>query len=349
MTDMPRTCLYCSEAFGCRYLSDSRGVFVPERVITEENPRECKEWAPVGSRQKWVRDMMYRLQGDGGVRVIHQMPRIIMDSLVQREQEEEKMNVDDNPDFASMLREGMTTEEREAQLRYETDPEGNVLVDEQGKGRPRAQYVISKFATDPGQHIQLDHSAGMFYTLDAVVKFILDKEVELGYLVKSKKPKKENQPAGPKGPAAKQETSMPIEGRKIIRPTSKAAEAPAAAAPKGGPVGLPKAPGKVAPPPKRPATQAETAQAAAPAASIDIRELIPDIQVAVGQAVSAAIEELKKELLGAIQASRNDSIDAITILHDLAAQTGGTFRGEDGSVLPDKFDTERKILDYIPQ
>jgi hypothetical protein len=355
---------------GCKYLSDSGGVFVPERAITEDNFHECPDWNQVGPRQKWTRDALFSLQGEGAVRVLHQLPRILVKDLVQTEQEEEEMNIDDNPNFSAMLREGLTTAEREEQLRFETDENGVVTVDEQGQTRPRPQYVISRFACDPQQHIQLDHSSGIFYKTDEVIKYILDREVEQGLLVKSKRPKKENQVADVSSYAEpnQKETQMPIEGRKIIRPTTVAATAPAEAqvqqdesappapppsGPKLGPVGLPRVGmAKVAQPPKRLNTGGTPPAATAGAASIELRDILPEFQIIVKQVIKAELVALKNEIIAELSAKveegANKGISAITILHDLACQTGGTFT-TDGSALEQKFECEDKILDYIKQ
>lgn len=344
---LKQSCFNCSQLMGCPFLADKKGIFNGANVVNGGNPIECADWAPIDQRQKDVRDVLYGIQGEGCLRVLHQVPSMIMEQLTEEERAGE-MNLGDMPDLAGMLQKGMTTTEREEQLRYETDEDGNLVYDESGDElvkRPRPSYQLRKFACDLEGHIQLDHSVGMFWTTDQVVRHILATEVEQGSITKVKKTK-----------AAKTEqqteTNMAKEGRRVLinRGGSKG---PKVGASRGAP-----AEGKVGKPPARKGAAAKNTPAEAPAGgnggtdpAFDAQSLIQDMQVAIGETVARAVNEAKNELFARIEAAESRALDATTILHDMLVQTGGTmqYEDEDGEVqsLPEQFTAKNRILSYL--
>lgn len=352
---MEKTCINCASLLGCKLLSDDKGKFVPERIITETNLKSCNGWGEVGPLQKRVRDAMYGLQEENSLRVLHQLPDIVMKPLVEQEESDEM--IVDMPDFAGMLWEGMTTADRDEQLRYETDESHNVTVDDDGNKRPRSTLVLRKFACDPEGHIQLDHSVGMFWTTEQVIKHILAVEVEQELITKAKKPKKGKQgQTEPAAAAAPKETKMAGK-RVLITPKGKAAGASA-----GPKVGGPKAGGaKVAKPPARKgATQApaEEEPAAAPAASVDfdVAALAEDTALKTAENVNALLIEqvnLLRAELDEVKKGMADIMDAVTIHYDMGVQTGGTYQYEDeegnAQPLPEMFSHDKRILGFLDE
>lgn len=348
------SCLHCVNILGCPMLSDSKGTFVLERVITSENYRECKDWEPIDSMQHEVRKTLVGIQGDNALRILHRVGTIIQNEEGQNEMTE------DIPDFAGILREGMMSADREEQLRFETDEEGNVLLEDLGNGetfkRPRPTYQLRKFACDPEGYIQLDHSAGMFQTQDWLIKHILKIEIDQGFITRSKRTKT----TAPKTEAEPQETEDMAVGRKVL--TRRGGKG--GASNKGGPKGPPKPGGgkssRVGKPPKKTAATRDAGGDEAPAGlpdaqGFDIEGLAEELQVKVGETVSRLVNEKFNELdarLEDVQVRVQELMDGLTIFHDFMIQTGGTMQYEEGEevvALPEMYDHERKILGHLEE
>jgi hypothetical protein len=332
-------------------LSDAKGTFVLERVIRTKDHRECPDYGPITPMQHEVRKSLVGIQGeDSTLRILHRVGTIINDD------DEEGANemMEDMPDFAGMLVEGMMSADREEQLRYETDEQGNVTPEDLGNGelvkRPRPTYQLRKFACDPEGYIQLDHSQGMFQTQDWLIKHILKIEIDNGLITRSKRTKT----TAPKSEAEPQETEDMAVGRKVL--TRRGGKGGAETGPAKGPKG-PKAGGggaKVGKPPKKAAAsdigEDERPTSLPKAPAIDMEALVEEIQVKVGETVARAVEEKFSELSEQVEAVRAQLMDAITIFHDFMCQTGGTMQyEEDGEVTPidEMFDNEDKILGHL--
>jgi len=345
------TCIHCANILGCPMLSDAKGTFVPERVITPQNYRECRDWEPITNMQHEVRKSLVGIQGDNALRVLHRVGTII------RDDDEEGANemMEDMPDFAGMLRQGMMSADREEQLRYETDEEGNVVLEDLGNGetlkRPRPTYQLRKFACDPEGYIQLDHSAGMFQTQDWLIKHILRIEIDNGLITRSKRTKT----SAPKEAEPEQEIEDMAVGRKVLTRKGKSGAAPSKG-PKTGPKG-PKAGGtKVGKPPKKAAATRDAGDDGAPeglpeAPAFDTEALVEELQVKVGETVAAAVGEKFTELSAQVEEARSQLMDALTIFHDFMIQTGGSmqYENDEGEMeaLPEMFDNENKILGHL--
>jgi len=250
---MERSCRYCDALRQCPYLSDSTGGFVPERLITREVPRDCDGWSPITPRQDSFRQRLCDSSAFvGAMKFVHSdLPEMLMKDLILKEMEEARMQ-GETPDFAAMLKQGMTTEEREEQLRYEHDDQGGVALDDSGRPIYRPGYQLKQFVTDEGSHVKLDLPVVWFWTTNQLVDHIIKSEVEQGLITKVKKQKK------------KEETEMAGEGRRVVvhqggkatpPPQPAAAQPPAQAAPQvaaGAPVNVQiGGPGRVAAPPMR--------------------------------------------------------------------------------------------------
>jgi hypothetical protein len=107
---------------------------------------------------------------------------VVLHSLIRLELEEpelliEEGDMNDIPDFAGMLREGMTRAEREEQLLFETDEEGNIKLDEHtGKKIPRGSFALRAYAVDPDGPVKGDPGILMFWKTPQIVEAILKKE-----------------------------------------------------------------------------------------------------------------------------------------------------------------------------
>lgn len=255
---MEQTCRYCDALRQCIYLSDETGRFVPEHLVTLNNLRACDGWSPITPRQDSFRRRLCEASSFvGAMKFVHSdLPEMLLKDLIIKEMEEARMQ-GDVPDFASMLQQGMTTVEREEQLRYETDEAGNVLRGEDGSPTYRPGYHLKQFVTADGSHVKLELPVVWFWNTNQLVDHILKAEVEQGLITKAKKQKKT------------EETEMAGEGRRVVvhqggkaapqqpmaAPPAQAAPPQMPAAPAGAPVnvsvGGPGGPGRVATPPMR--------------------------------------------------------------------------------------------------
>ena len=145
------------------------------------------------------------------------LPEMLMKDLILKEMEEARMQ-GDTPDFVGMLRQGMTTEEREEQLRYEVDAQGSIVLDDAERPIYRPCYQLKQFVTGEDSHVKLELPVVWFWTTYQLVEDILKVEVEQGLITKVKKQKK-------------QETEMAGEGRRVmVHQGGKAAPPPPPAA-----------------------------------------------------------------------------------------------------------------------
>ena len=340
------SCLHCVNILGCPMLSDAKGTFVLERVIRLEHRRGCKDYGLINDMQHEIRKTLVGIQGDNAFRILHRVGTIINDD--DKEGANEMM--DDMPDFAGMLQQGMMTADREEQLRYETDENGVVVPEDLGNGetikRPRPTYQLRKFACNPEGYIQLDHSTGMFQTQDWLIKHILKIEINNGLLVHSKRSKSA---ATEKEAAPQQETKDMAVGRKVLTRKGKGT------APKG-PKGPKTGGAKVGKPPKKSVAASGAGGDDAPnalpgATAFDTDALAEEIQVKIGETVARVVEEKIAELTAQVEEARSQLMDAITIFHDFMIQTGGSmaFENDEGETetLPEMFDNENKILGHL--
>jgi hypothetical protein len=241
-------------------------------------------------------------------------------------------------DFKAILRPDIPWAEREGQLRYETDEAGNVLPDDVCGKRPRTALSLRKYASDLG----LTQGQALGMTIDQIIKYIMNTEAELGFLVKEKKSAK-------KGPELAQEEKKMAEGKRILLPRKREAAPEQAApveAPAKGPemVARPQVTSKVGRPPRReapaPQPQAEcetTSRGGSDLAAELVKFLLPEIQVRVGEVLEAKLAETVNRIVASVTKEVQkaaDGMDAhqtkeaerilggITALHDLMAVNG---------------------------
>ena len=342
--DDQNLCTNCGSMAGCRWLADKVGRFIPERVITAERFRVCRDWVESSVAQRAIREKLQAVIGVGSFRAIQQLPAIAEEEMLAREQEEEELMAGDAPRLDLLLYEGITKSAREEQLRIETDEDGKFIEDE-GRPRPRPNYQLRQFVIDAEQHIQLPRSVAMFWSTDQLVDHILKVELEQELIAKDKKSSKQTEPqtstretedmagegrrvsvnrTGPKAsvrvptkaaPAEESEGTVARPPRKAGAPAVVGGKGPARAPAKGpkGPSG-PNGPAKTGP--RTPSKVAE-AEAPAEAAAFDL------------SALETRFDEMKgliDELRGEVKEAREDTLLAVTLLHDALAQTKGTLQ-----------------------
>ena len=237
---MLQTCQYCDAIRGCHHLQGPDGRFVPEAVITGEDFRPCPDWKAVGALQQETRDKMYSYCGGGYLKALFELPGVALSSLRETEKEVAEMEqrqIDETPDFFSMIVQGMPSSEREAQLRYEDE----VVIDENGNDvlRARPDFQLKRYASDPNGPVKLDALQILYWDINQVISEILKAEIALGYLTKDKKPK---MPAVTLAEPEPQQENVEMPAAKRVRVTQQSnspvpaqaqapAQQPAAAAP----------------------------------------------------------------------------------------------------------------------
>jgi hypothetical protein len=86
-------------------------------------------------------------------------------------------------DFARMAGKGVTYTERAAQLRYMTNDNGELLLDDNGQKIPRLTYELRKYATDPNGPVKAKETVVLFWTPAQLVKEILEAEKNSGTVI----------------------------------------------------------------------------------------------------------------------------------------------------------------------
>ena len=261
MVDTLPCCLNCANVTKyCSHLDN--GVAEPgqnhggidlSKIITPENFRECPDWVLVGPLQQQMRERLSHMTGLGTLRMLWEIPELSR-GVEQREMED-LMN-EPRPDFYGMLWQGITSSERDTQLRYESDEAGNPIV-ETADGdeiyRARPDHQLKAYASDPEGPIKANRSKILFWSANETIDHIIRSEIEQGLVIKDKKQRKPAvSPAQQQPLEAQENAEMPTAGKRVH--VSKGAAAPAR-----GPSGAPRrVTGK--PPAQAPAP----AQAAAP-------------------------------------------------------------------------------------
>ena len=325
------TCISCSNLRGCIYLTSPRGEMVMERIFTEETAHECEGWSAIGHREKEVRERVYQISGNGCLRALFLLPPDSTYRLREVEKEEARM-IEDTPDFKALLRAGMSTAEREEQLLYETDDEGNFICEQDNDGnevrRPRPGYQVKNYACTPDGEIGLDNRVGLFWPTKEVIKHVLAREVELGWITKSKAKKakkdKESEEMGSKVIITRgsKNSNVPAKAAAAVAASKEETAEPATRNPAPPPAGPPRkrgAPavhGKPGPAPKpNGSSHAGTNGGGAPAIEVD--------------AILAVMDEIKKEVKELRQENeflRQTIIRSVTALHDVSVKSYGSFQ-----------------------
>ena len=353
----------------CPHLHGKDSCYILDNLITEENFRECPDWVMVQPRQKNVRDLSYSIAGSQAMGILHSLPTGMMDALRQGEKDERMY--DEIPDFYRMIRKGMGSTEREEQLKYQANEDGQVVVEIDHEGNEfklaRPIYQLKAYATNPDGPVKAPKTA-IFWHDDQTIAEIIKAEVGLGLVIKDKK-------TTGKSETPNQETTME-QGKKVKVTTNRPAVQLPGAVMQGkvgpqpkmapNPVGRPpqakmtppKPPsaqmlgantgGKISHPPSRTGpgvvgkAQTRVSEQSQPA-EIDMTA----IKAVIQQAVASALEPA----LAAIADSKETLLSAITIFADLSAQTAGTYQypdvDENGNMLVNEEGTA--VMRPLPQ
>ena len=295
--DLVGVCRTCDRLPGCPLLM-TNNEFDPEKTV-ERSGRACDEWSEMHPHLLPSRLKILELADIEGVRAIH---------MFYTKEEEDQMH--ETPDFASMLREGMTASEREEQLRYETDSKGRPLLDEKDAKIPRSAFPLRKYAADPGGPVQKPNRTVMFWSQDQLIDAILKAEAAAGLIQGKVTKRKAAAPAA--APARKEEPMAEVKRTIALRrpvTTQKSAEEEAPAeTPAASKVSTP-ATGK-----RKVVTKASNGSAV-PSKAND------EAPAAAAPADSKAIEALKKEVEG-LKKSNADVLAALGELRQLVIDIG---------------------------
>jgi hypothetical protein len=368
-------CLYCKKASGCPLLVDWHGTFDATRLVTKDTLRECLKFEPVMDRErKGVRERAYKLFALGYMRTLHELPELAMAGL--RQGEEDELMYENVPDFQDpkLLWSGMTSVEREDVLRYQTDEQGQIIVEIDSEGvahkMARPAYHIKAYLIDPNGPIKAEKGTAWLWNINQSVEHVIRCEAEAGLVTKVKKP-----PSATKAAEQLEESETNMAEAKstrvvrTVRPGGAPAQAPAQqevrkVSPKApveqapaeeapppptrAPARAPATVGRVANPPQRtvgvpgvsagiqgrpPPRPAQAPQAGAPvahAAQAAVSEgvTVDQLEKSVFQLINPMMHEVMaklNELSLKIDHGATTTKEAITVLHDIASQTGGTF------------------------
>ena len=352
------SCILCERASTCLKIRTGKGAVVSGNILVDAE--FCEDWLPVLSqRGRTQRQMAWDLAGVHSISALEQLITPIKEESVH---EEEMLG---RPNFEDMLYEGIGKAERLEQLMFQTDLSGTkVVTDLNGEKLARPTYEVRQFACDPESYIKLPHSMAVRWTTKAISIHIAKKEIELGYVSKGgKKTKSSGKTPVEKTPAklAKEDKKMAGKKIKITRG--------------GGSLKLkkvggaaPKSTAKAALPPKK--SKAADIHAEAPTglpepqmgndfaevvAALVVEKMsssvLEDLQLQVGATVTKAINDKMNEVTAEIEAVRSDAIKAVTVLHDILAQTSGsmTYTDEDGNEvnIPELLEDPNLIMAYL--
>jgi hypothetical protein len=311
-------CILCHRLSGCELLVDRDGAFLPEAVITEENPDECTRWAAVGPQTELMRKALFTTSGLQAVQAMHMLP-----ANNSRMKEEELTT-----DFQALLAQGVTYREREEQLQFQTHEDGSFRTDVNGNKVPRTTLELKKYAEELG----VDLRSALFWTAKQVRDWVLKTEKDQGYILTPQQKKKLNkdQPEEPMPRVATTNSRVavrrgaPAKAKDAAKGNGKAEAAPA----KGGKVAKPatakrRGAGKAAAKPK---DEAAAPPAEAVAAAVDLTPIMEAIQELRADFAALRESAITREDLDALY---EDNIKALTIFHD--AFVPNLFPDEEGN------------------
>lgn len=310
-----KTCLTCSNLTRCSQLVVN-DRFDYKRLVTEDSNEECTRWAPIGVKEQVIRKALFEDYGLGALQAVHMLPTIVTS--------EANMEDVEIPDFREMLKKGVTHKEREQQLKYETDKNGNFVLDPKGEKIPRMSYGLRSYATSNA--IGLDSRTIVFWSPPEIIKVVMDKEKELGLILTPSEKKKmavNNEPS--------KEKTMPVSvPKRVMFRTPRAAQAPQDA-PQEAPQEETPAPAKARGGAAKTTAGVQRAPATAKKAVPVVEEsgggggggglTAEAIQSAVEKAVAKAMGGFKDEVLKAITEAAENTYKEVafdlTIAHDL--------------------------------
>lgn len=193
LTSVPLSCGTCRNLASCPYLAEDGEPLDYERLIRLSAPRACDRWQTINWRSYHMRLRLQTLAGDSWPSVIHMLPVHQLET-VEDDREEGASEVN-TQSLLALVRPGETTaEEREQQLRFETDEHGSLRIDEAGRSVPRLSFVLRRYALDPAGPVRADPTVTIFWTPDQLIRQIIAAEVGAGVVKRSdRKPKQDEE------------------------------------------------------------------------------------------------------------------------------------------------------------
>ena len=309
-------CLNCGNFTGCVHLAKGRrGVLDKDKIITPESDVYCADFAQAHSQELAMRrELLDAIGGVGADALYASDHKPITDLRIVMNEEEDTLEV---PDFLGMLygEDGeplyLTIEEREEQLRYETEDDGSLKLGTDERKIPRSQLVLKKYVLSE-EFAQVAknvvHKENVWcWNTDDLVNVILREELDAELLVRK---------------ASKEKSTMPIPKAKAGASSGAPKRVNVTAGAKPKPT-APASSGKAAPAAKAAAKKA-TAKPKASAPKEDPGEAPAEAGSEAFEAMAAELEKLKtemgemKELLEAVQEGQTKGL---TILHNVLQKT----------------------------
>jgi hypothetical protein len=307
-----KSCLNCPNLRGCGRITNVHGRVQGDKVVLPPYTVECPDWGPtpVGENELALRGLLMDKFGMAAIQAVHRL------STQNLEDEEEDVS-EEHIDFGSLLFEGITKTERSEQLRYITDEEGNVILDEDGEKEIRRTLYVRRYAV---KELGLPSDKAQFWSTDELVKAIIKEEDELGYFKKKRKAKAA---AKVKQTPKAKENRMPVvtgKNKVVVRrgaaskaATSKGAVPSKVSAKSATPVTSKKRKTATKKPP------AEESAAPSDGGAEDLSTIRDDIQK-LGTDVQAYMKKVGNAIVNEVNASievmRREMVNQHTSLHD---------------------------------
>lgn len=172
-------CLLCSHLSGCPLLVNEKREFDYAKIIKEDDGETCSRWSAVKDNVAFLRMAAYGRYGISTLEAFHMLAQLT-----------EETNVSDIPDFKRMLEKGVTHREREDQLKYETDADGNLVLDPEGSKIPRTTLSLRKYVINATGSVKLSPDVVLTWSPKDLIDHILSHEKEEGMILTPQEKKK---------------------------------------------------------------------------------------------------------------------------------------------------------------
>lgn len=192
------TCVSCKKFSGCPHLIHiTRGgnaSFNTLAVITEEKQRDCPDYRAAHDVELQFRDDYFASVGftEVTLEALFSKTTPVIDAARLYFEEDDDLDI---PDFRAMLYDehgnlrGLTLEQREEQLRYQTDEHGDVRLDKHNVKIPRVSleirhYVLSEEFASTAPQVDIQPATVAFWKTDQLVELVLKSELDQGLITR---------------------------------------------------------------------------------------------------------------------------------------------------------------------
>lgn len=366
-------CYVCDNFPGCRHLRTKKGQFLLNNVITKnDNPAVCVDFVEAGESEMRVREAFVESTSESlvSLRALYYRGSPPIEDPKEFEEEEE---VEDVPNFAAWLYDeqgnirGLTTDQREEQLRYQTDDDGNLLEDDDGSQIPRGSFPIRKYVEDTegpvcprvaeanSCSLELVSKIVKFWKTNELIPAILRSEYDSGLLIRPGKGRKSTpEKAKTSNNQNKEDKSKMADRKKILigRSNKKTGGKSSGDSktttttgpkPKKGPVSSKKPAGPKAP--KKAKTGNEEGNAGEPTSTVDLSEVLAKLDKVLERQdqLETNLAEVCETLDGQVQT-------CVTLLHDATMQKLNELGGALGSAFQEiNEDAAQPIWEVLSQ